>query len=123
MLVGGYVLFSSQRVLGRFLMHEIGIAKTHELITSGPYSRVRHPIYSGFMLIDAGLTLFYLNPLLAVVLVFAIIGAYGRARVEEQLLASDSAFGTKYDQYIERTGMFLPRLREREKPDLPANHA
>ena len=44
----------SFRYLGRFFWFEASIQKDHELIVSGPYSVVRHPSYTGFILIYGG---------------------------------------------------------------------
>jgi protein-S-isoprenylcysteine O-methyltransferase Ste14 len=73
-------------------------AKAHALVTSGLYSRIRHPIYVFSTLMIAGIAL-YLNQLwLLLVLVVVIVPVqFYRARIEEQTLMG--AFGEDYARY------------------------
>jgi len=76
-----------------------------ELVTTGPYSRVRHPIYSGIILAMIGTTIAVsLYWLVAVVL----IGAYFlySAIVEERLMAR--LFPGSYPEYKRSTKMLIP---------------
>jgi protein-S-isoprenylcysteine O-methyltransferase Ste14 len=76
-----------------------------ELVTTGPYRFVRHPIYSGLLLALLGTSLatnlYYLIAL-------AVLGVYfiHSARVEEQLMTS--SFPTAYPSYRARTKMLIP---------------
>ncbi len=82
----------------------------HELVTKGPYSRVRHPVYTGAMLLFLASALLYLN-LVLVLLFFLCVGlAYGRSVLEDELLASENGFGQAYRDYMQKTGRFLPKL-------------
>ncbi|KAF9043384.1 hypothetical protein BJ165DRAFT_1405702 [Panaeolus papilionaceus] len=47
--------------LGRLFTFVIGIQKDHRLVTTGPYSVVRHPAYAAFVLINAGLMLVHVD--------------------------------------------------------------
>ena len=76
-----------------------------ELVTTGPYSRVRHPIYSGIVLAMIGTTIAVsLYWLVAVVL----LGAYFlySAFVEERLMAR--LFPDSYPEYKRSTKMLIP---------------
>lgn len=88
---------------------EVELKEGHELISAGPYARLRHPIYSGIIAAAAGAALLRgtLSALLAFVLFAA--GFWIKARREEILLSTE--FGAALDSYRHRTGMFLPRLR------------
>lgn len=76
-----------------------------ELVTTGPYRRVRHPIYSGIILATAGTTiavsLYWLIGLV-------IIGAYFiySATVEERNMAD--LFPDTYPEYKRLTKMLMP---------------
>jgi protein-S-isoprenylcysteine O-methyltransferase Ste14 len=76
-----------------------------ELVTSGPYRSVRHPIYSGLLLAGVG-TALVTNPL-GLILV-GIVGAYFyySATVEERNLTS--VFPTAYPAYRAATKMLIP---------------
>jgi protein-S-isoprenylcysteine O-methyltransferase Ste14 len=71
-----------------------------ELVTSGPYRFVRHPIYSGILLATLG-TALAISGLWLVV--FAVMGVYFvySARVEERLMAS--SFPAAYPYYRAHT--------------------
>lgn len=76
-----------------------------ELVTAGPYSRVRHPIYSGLLLAVLGTALATnLYGLVAV----AALGAYFTysAKVEERQLSV--TFPSSYPSYKARTKMLIP---------------
>jgi protein-S-isoprenylcysteine O-methyltransferase Ste14 len=79
----------------------------HELVITGPYARVRHPIYTGILIAVAGgaLVLGRVNGLLSLVLLTT--GFWIKARGEESLLAGE--FGAALESYRSQTGMFLPR--------------
>ena len=108
---GGVLILMAGRALGRFMTIQIAVAKDHQLITVGPYARIRHPTYSGAILLTAGVTLVFLNVVLLAAVVLVVAIATYRARKEERLLASPEGFGAEYRQYMARTGRFLPRLR------------
>ena len=88
--------------------------REHRLATTGPYAAVRHPQYSGFLLIMAGLLLQW--PTLLTVLMFPILAiAYTRlARSEEREVRTE--FGVAYERYAARTPGFIPRIRMARAP-------
>jgi protein-S-isoprenylcysteine O-methyltransferase Ste14 len=78
-----------------------------ELVTSGPYRFVRHPIYSGILLAFLGTALV---TSLYWLLAFVVFGAYFiyAAKIEEGTLAS--TFPEAYARYCARTKMLVPFL-------------
>ncbi len=88
-----------------------GLAVDHELVTSGPYRYVRHPVYGSFTAIAAGVSLVFRSYLLVAVAAVWVVATAWWAPAEEELLASPEGFGDAYRRYAERTGRFLPRLR------------
>ncbi|KAF8803361.1 hypothetical protein BYT27DRAFT_7195679 [Phlegmacium glaucopus] len=54
MVLGTWIRLMTYRHLGRFFRFEASIQKDHELIVSGPYSVVRHPSYTGLMMVFVG---------------------------------------------------------------------
>ena len=80
-----------------------------ELVTSGPYSRIRHPIYTGLIVAMLGSAI-AVSIVWALVLV--VVGAYFvySARREEAMMLQQ--FHEQYAAYMARTGMFLPKVRK-----------
>jgi len=109
--LGGGLAVWSARTLGRFMVVDIVVLEDHELITRGPYARIRHPTYAAVMCMLAGLALLFLSYVLAAFSVVAIVLANYRARKEERLLGSAAGFGDAYRAYMARTGRFLPGVR------------
>ena len=62
MACGGAIRLLCFRHLGRFFTFELSIKKGHALVTSGPYAVVRHPSYTGSMLVGAGTVLCHFGP-------------------------------------------------------------
>jgi protein-S-isoprenylcysteine O-methyltransferase Ste14 len=94
--------------LGQFWSARVTLKEGHELIQSGPYSLVRHPIYSGILIAVFGTALFIgeWRALLGVFLIW--LGHTQKARREEKLLSDQ--FGEVFARYRQRTGALLPRL-------------
>ena len=109
-LAGGALFSWSTRVLGKRTRIEILVTRDHQLETSGPYRWIRHPMYSAVLLLSGGLAVFLLNGGLGVLFLLTLTGAWRRALTEEDLLASEEAFGSEYQAYMRRTGRFLPRI-------------
>lgn len=109
----GLLLLASARALGRHMRAEILVSRDHELVTRGPYARIRHPVYTSGLLLSLSVALLLLHSvLIAAWLVYLALAVY-RARAEEALLASEEGFGARYRAYMERTGRFLPRWGRR----------
>jgi protein-S-isoprenylcysteine O-methyltransferase Ste14 len=80
------------------------------LVTGGLYRFVRHPQYTGFFLFLLGSIVNW--PTLPTLLMLPVLGwvYYQLARREEA--EAESAFGEAYRDYLQRSGMFFPRLRK-----------
>ena len=80
----------------------------HRLATTGPYARIRHPQYVGFVAILLGF-LFQWPTLLTVIMFPILVLMYARlAIVEEREMRRQ--FGDEYERYAERTPRFIPKL-------------
>lgn len=81
------------------------VKEDHELVTTGPYAYVRHPIYTGMLLaaLGTGLTGVIFGVL---VFIFALIIFNWRISVEERLMLQ--VFPDKYPVYKERTKRLIP---------------
>ncbi len=80
-----------------------------QLVTRGIYGYIRHPQYTGFLLITLGMIFEWATaPLLIMWPILAVV-YYRLARREETDIERE--FGAQYAEYQSKTGMFLPRLR------------
>lgn len=82
----------------------------HQLITTGPFAYVRHPMYLGFWMAALGGLLLYGTWTMAMILLGAPVFVK-RARREEEALVS--AFGEDYETYRRKVPAFIPRLFRR----------
>ena len=99
---GGFILLSSAwRVLYQ-------AQRAHQLATTGPYTKVRHPQYGAFVLIMFGFLLQW--PTLLTLLMFPVlVWMYVRlARQEERDAVAE--FGDAYVRYAKRTPAFFPQM-------------
>lgn len=80
----------------------------HELCTRGPFALLRHPVYTGLIMVYVGSFLLVPRLLFGVQAVANAIAYDYRARVEEGVLAE--AFGSDYERYAGRTRRFIPGL-------------
>ena len=55
--VGGLIRYKCYRTLGSMFTFEMSIRKDHILVTSGPYAIVRHPSYTGIILVAIAVSL------------------------------------------------------------------
>lgn len=101
-IIGGFVLIAAAwRILYAAQAHGT-------LATTGPYARIRHPQYTGFIMIMFGFLLQW--PTLLTLAMFPVLTwMYVRlARNEEREVMA--AFGEQYRNYASRVPGFIPRL-------------
>ena len=98
----------ARRHLGENWSATITLKEGHELIRSGPYRHIRHPIYTGMLTGLAGTALALGEYRALLSLAIAVSAFYFKARKEERYLVQE--FGDGFREHREHTGMFLPRL-------------
>jgi protein-S-isoprenylcysteine O-methyltransferase Ste14 len=107
-VTAGGLLFSvwARRHLGRNWSQSVTVKEGHELITSGPYALVRHPIYTGLLLAFVGCAVARgeWRGLLAVVLVFDAL--WRKLRLEEKWMGEQ--FGESYAAYCREVAALVP---------------
>lgn len=89
----------------------VTLKEGHELIRTGPYRRIRHPIYTGILLAMAGTAIEVGRVAGLFALAIMWVSFAWKASREESFLAEE--FGPAFQAHRERTGMFLPRGRKR----------
>ena len=98
------------RSIGSNISETVFTKEAHELVHAGPYSWVRHPLYSGGVWLLAGVSLAAANWFLAAGTVVMVI-VWDRVIIpaeERELIAK---FGEAYRSYMSATGRWLPRGR------------
>jgi protein-S-isoprenylcysteine O-methyltransferase Ste14 len=94
--------------LGRNWSGYVTYKKQHELVTNGPYKFVRHPIYSGAILMVIGTFLYYPNILVLSFLISWVTMFIIRIKKEEEIMIK--LFGKKYVDYMKRTKALIPSV-------------
>jgi protein-S-isoprenylcysteine O-methyltransferase Ste14 len=107
--IAGLLLAVWARVhLGRNWSRSVTIKQDHELITTGPYATVRHPIYTGILtgLLGTAIALCQVRGFITLALFF--LAFWIKLRMEEEWMRSQ--FGEPYDAYANRTAALVPYL-------------
>ncbi len=97
----------TQVALGKEWSPQLQLRERHRLVTTGPYARVRHPLYTAMIGYGTSLALVTANWVFVVFAITAIAGLFARVPQEEQMMIKE--FGEKYRVYMQRTGRFFPK--------------
>lgn len=102
--------WTGARALGRHLRLDAALNTDHELIRSGPYRIIRHPIYTSMLcvLLGTGFLIASWPLLIAGIFVFTA-GTEIRVRIEDRLLAS--RFGDEFLNYRRAVRAYIPLVR------------
>lgn len=108
LLYGGIALrFYAVAALGAYFTTTVVVAPEQAVVATGPYRLIRHPSYSGLLLILLGFGLSLTNWLsLLVIMSSALVGFSYRIRVEERALVEQ--LGQQYRDYMRRTKRLVP---------------
>ena len=104
------LVWMAARHLDKQWRFEAALSEDHDLIKTGPYRWLRHPIYASMlgMLLATGFAKTWW-PLLVAGVIFFLIGTEIRVRAEEGLLAA--RFGEEYARYKAETVAYIPFIR------------
>jgi len=105
--VGLFIAIWARMTLGRNWSASVTLKENHELIQRGPYRLVRHPIYSGLLLMILGTAVLVGQVGGFLVLVFCFCGFWLKLRREEALLTKHLP---AYSDYRRRTKALVPFL-------------
>jgi protein-S-isoprenylcysteine O-methyltransferase Ste14 len=110
-LIGAILAGWSESAMRQFMRPSVEVREKHELVTRGPYSHIRHPLYTSIILMTLAPALLLLHIVLVISFLGCLCIVYRRAVLEEELLASEDGFGQTYRDYMHKTGRFLPKLK------------
>ncbi len=108
LLTAGGLLFTvwARVHLGRNWSGTVTIKKGHELVTSGPYAMVRHPIYTGLLLAFLGSTIALGDWRSVLAFALAAGALLHKLRVEEHWMRQQ--FAGEYQAYSQRVAALVP---------------
>jgi protein-S-isoprenylcysteine O-methyltransferase Ste14 len=103
------------KTIGKAGSKHLIVSEEMKLVTTGPYSRIRHPMYTLFTLYSLTLLLVtdhwaFSGTFFGLMLFIMLV----RTPEEEKVLIEK--FGDEYRHYMERTSRYLP-LKSKKKPD------
>ncbi len=105
-----WLAYAATRHLGKQWRYEAALSEDHNLITTGPYRWLRHPIYASMLgMLAASLLAWTWWPMALASLVFFVVGTEIRVHAEERLLAE--RFPAEYAAYRQRTRAYVPFIR------------
>lgn len=106
-VVGLLLRWWSIWTLGRFFTVQVAIANDHRLIQEGPYRLLRHPSYTGSLLMFVGFALCIGNWATSIAMLVPVLAVFGwRIHVEEAVLAE--TFGDAWSEYVRHSWRLLP---------------
>jgi protein-S-isoprenylcysteine O-methyltransferase Ste14 len=106
-LLGGFIIMLSLLQLNTNLSPFPSPKKSATLVTSGLYKYVRHPIYSGIILLFLGFSVFEASIYKILISCLVWFLFYLKSEYEEQKL---TLFYKEYSQYRKKTGRFSPKV-------------
>lgn len=110
-VLGAIVLCSVHwvlRNLGRNVSETVLTKADHEMVTSGPYRWIRHPLYTTGIGLFIALGLVAANWFILLCALIALVGIRAIVIPREERALCDR-FGSSYEQYVVRTGAMWPR--------------
>lgn len=104
------LVWAAARELGRQWRYEAALSADHELVQTGPYRFIRHPIYTSMfgMLMATGAAYTWWPMWIAGTTLF-VIGTEIRVRAEDRLLAD--RFQQQFESYREHVHAYVPFIR------------
>ena len=106
-LLGFAVRIIAKRTLGRFFTVRVQLQENHEVVESGIYGRIRHPLYLGIILEWIAPPLILGSPAgFLFTTIWMVLGVLQRIPREEALLVE--GLGEKYRSYMGRTKRLIP---------------
>jgi len=106
--LGFMVSYWARIALGRMYSAEATIQKNHQLVTTGPFRYIRHPVYLGILCFVLGLSFLFRSWIGLVATMAIVAGLLFRIRDEEALLHKE--FGSQWEMYCQRSWRFIPYL-------------
>ena len=98
----------SRATLGKEWSSSLQMRAKHRLVATGPYTWIRHPIYSALIGFMTSITLVAANWFLIAFLAISVVDLGLRIPKEEQMMIEE--FGDEYLAFMQKTGRLFPKL-------------
>jgi len=108
MLMGMVFNILVRRELGKNWVPLSKTTEEQELVTSGIYSKIRHPFYTSILVLSLGVTIMALNLYTLLFFILFIIAVLVRIRKEEEELIAK--FGDEYKRYRDEVPLLMPKF-------------
>ena len=109
LVLGEYTFYCSFRDLGEALNPATDVRPKAKLVSTGVYRRVRHPMFSGILLMFLGVGFVFGNFVMFLCFFAAVVMLQTvRIPVEERILLKE--FGKDYEVYMKQTPGLIPKL-------------
>lgn len=109
-VMGDVLMWTAITHLGRQFRIQAGLYHDHQLVRSGPYAVLRHPLYAGLLAMTLATGLLQTPwPWLLAALAVSVAGTEIRVRTEDRLLAS--RFGAEFAEYKKKVPAYVPGVR------------
>jgi len=99
--------------LAEYWSARVTIKEGHQLIRTGPYARLRHPIYSGLVLAAIGSAVVIDRWRCVFGVCLVLMGYCIKAKKEEAMLTQQ--FGDAFLEHRKHTGFLIPRFRQAQQ--------
>lgn len=107
-LAGAALAIWARFILGTNWSGLITVKENHTLITNGPYTWVRHPMYSGLLLALLGTALVQGKVIYLIVIFLAAVALWMKLRTEERFMYE--TFGEEYRHYQQHIKALIPHV-------------
>ncbi len=107
-IIGILLRYSGSIYLGPYFTRNVSVGRTQELVSTGPYRMLRHPLYLGLFLLTVGVPLFFSN-LFAIAVAF-LIGIPLNIRMKNEEKAMENVLGDTYRTWKKTRYRFIPYI-------------
>jgi len=104
--LSAYIVIDGYLLLKRKGKPDSNFENTSQLVTSGVYGYIRHPLYLSVFLLGTGVMLKDMGKFQLILGFINLIAVWVTASIEENEMISK--FGNEYREYMKKTKMFIP---------------
>lgn len=108
---GALLMVWARVALGHWFSGTFGLRQGHELVTGGPYALVRHPMYTGFVLLAIALGVAWNSAVTVGFGLLYMVPFWMHTMIEEQMLSAH--FGEAWTAYRSRVPRMIPGMNPR----------